>query len=102
MGGTWLTDVVVDEERDLYAQWGLGLSSVWSTTGPLVLYSAFQMGLKEGIWNRPTESGSRWQTSGAFAVDETGVIRWAHVDKAANDLPNLQLALQSLGINDEE
>ncbi|OAR00347.1 hypothetical protein LLEC1_00311 [Akanthomyces lecanii] len=98
VGGAWSTDVVVDESRDLYAQWGLGLSSVWHMSGPLVLWSVYRLGADEGVWNRPTESGTRWQIGGAFAVDEGGVVRYAHIAKAANDLPDLEAAAQAVGI----
>ena len=87
---------MVDPTRELYAQWGLGLSSTWSSLSPFVLYSAVSMGVREGIWNRPTESGSRWQTSGAFAVDQTGLVRWTHVDATANDIPDLEDAVMVL------
>ncbi|KAG6042010.1 hypothetical protein E4U41_007106 [Claviceps citrina] len=72
VGGAWQTDVVIDRERDLYADWGLGLSSTWHAFNPLSLYSVYRLGAEEGIWNRATESGSRWQKSGAFAVGGDG------------------------------
>ncbi|XP_044718043.1 Thioredoxin-like fold protein [Hirsutella rhossiliensis] len=75
VGGAWNTGIV-DEGRDLYA--------------------------KPSIWNRPTESRTRWQTSGAFAIDETGIVRWAHVSKAADDMPNFDAALVALGLNPNE
>ncbi|RYP81948.1 hypothetical protein DL769_001792 [Monosporascus sp. CRB-8-3] len=76
VGGNWDVHVVVDYEREL----------------------------DEGIWNRPAESGTRWQTSGAFAVDppgpgpEGGVVRWAWVATSADDLPDLRAALAALGV----
>ncbi|KAF4466748.1 thioredoxin-like fold [Fusarium albosuccineum] len=97
VGGTWAVDVVIDEGRDLYAKWGLGISSTWHAVNPVTLWSVFSLGKNEGIWNRPTESGSRWQTSGAFAVDRDGTIRWAHVARTADDLPDLQAAITALG-----
>jgi hypothetical protein len=51
------------------------------------------------VWNRPTESGSRWQTAGSFAVDVGGVIRWVHVAKAADDISDFKAAVGSLGIS---
>ncbi|GJN75072.1 thioredoxin-like fold protein [Purpureocillium lilacinum] len=102
VGGAWQTDVVVDEGRDVYAKWGLGLSSAWHAFNPFALYSVYRLGADEGIWNRPTESGSRWQTSGAFAVDADGTIRWAHVSSAANDLPDFNAALDALGIEPKD
>ncbi|KAM0436220.1 hypothetical protein ACHAPT_003112 [Fusarium lateritium] len=97
VGGTWAVDVVIDEGRGIYAKWGLGISSTWHAVNPVTLWSVFSLGKNEGIWNRPTESGSRWQTSGAFAVDRDGTIRWAHVSRTADDLPDLQAAITSLG-----
>ncbi|KAL4725072.1 hypothetical protein ACLX1H_008519 [Fusarium chlamydosporum] len=72
VGGTWNIDMVIDEQRDLYAKWGLGISSTWHAVNPFTMWNVFSLGKNEGIWNRPTESGSRWQTSGAFAVDRDG------------------------------
>lgn len=98
VGGAWQTEVIVDEGRDLYADWGLGLSSTWHAFNPFSLYSAYRLGTDEGIWNRATESGSRWQKSGAFAVDGDGTVRWLHVSQTANDLPDLNAALRALGV----
>lgn len=44
------------------------------------------MGKKEGIWSRPTESGTRWQMSGSWAVDGKGVVRWGRLAKGADDV----------------
>ncbi|KAI3397014.1 hypothetical protein diail_11341 [Diaporthe ilicicola] len=96
VGGAWETDVVVDEERDIYAAWGLGLSSYWHAIGPFSIYNAVQLGKTEGIWNRTTESGTRWQLSGAFATDRKGVVRWASVARTASEVPDLDAALKAL------
>jgi hypothetical protein len=77
---------------------GLGLTGTWHALSPGVIYSAFRMGLDEGVWNRPTESGSRWQKSGAFAVDADGVVRWMHVGATANELPDLKAGVEALGV----
>ena len=63
------------------------------------MYSAYKLGKSERIWNKPTESGSRWQTSGSFAVDSQGVVRWSKVSKTADDLPDFQEALTSVGVS---
>ncbi|KAF4984379.1 hypothetical protein FZEAL_423 [Fusarium zealandicum] len=97
VGGTWAVDVIVDEGRELYAKWGLGISSTWHAVNPMTMWSVFSLGKNEGIWNRPTESGSRWQTGGAFAVDRDGTIRWAHIEATADDMPDLQAAVTALG-----
>ncbi|TWU74762.1 hypothetical protein ED733_005892 [Metarhizium rileyi] len=98
VGGAWQTDMIVDNDRDLYARWGLGLSNTWHAFNPKTLYSVYRLGVDEGIWNRPTESGSRWQKSAAFAVDEAGTVRWRHISNTADDLPNFDTALEALGI----
>ena len=98
VGGEWETHVVVDEGRELYAAWGLGTSSTWHVYNPLAVYNTVALGRREGIWSRPTESGSRWQTGGAFAIDQAGVVRWAQVARAADDVPDLEQALRSLGL----
>ncbi|KAH8653463.1 hypothetical protein BX600DRAFT_470925 [Xylariales sp. PMI_506] len=96
VGGNWEVQVVIDQERELYAQWGLGTSSTWHMLGSL--RQVYLLGTKEHIWNRPTESGNRWQISGAFAVDTAGVVRSSQVATSASDQPNLDDALTSLGI----
>jgi hypothetical protein len=62
VGGEWDTHVIVDAEREVYAQWGLGVSSAWHVLNPWSMYSVWKLGKQENIWNKPTESGSRWQT----------------------------------------
>lgn len=96
VGGEWETRVLVDPERDLYAQWGLGTSSAWHALSPRAIYSTYRLGRDEGIWNRAAESGSRWQTAGAFAVDAEGYVRWASVAKVADEVPDLDEALRVL------
>lgn len=96
VGGEWETEVIVDEDRDLYAAWGLGLTSYWHAVGPMSIYNAVQLGKSEGIWNRTTESGSRWQMSGAFAVDRGGIVRWVNIARTASEIPDLDAALRAL------
>ncbi|KAK0630629.1 hypothetical protein B0T17DRAFT_488585 [Bombardia bombarda] len=98
VGGAWDVDVVVDEQRDLYAQWGLGLSTAWHAVlgSASTLYSAYCLGRNEGIWNGATESGNRWQMGGAYAIDASGFVRWAHVGAATSDVPDFEEALAAL------
>ncbi|KAI1374647.1 hypothetical protein F4677DRAFT_425671 [Hypoxylon crocopeplum] len=98
VGGNWEVQVIVDYERELYAQWGLGVSNTWHVLSPLTLYKTLRLGKDENIWNRPTESGSRWQTSGAFAVGKDGVVTWARPAASADEIPDLVAALASLGV----
>lgn len=96
VGGEWDTHIIVDTERELYAAWGLGVSTAWHVLNPFSMYSVFSLGKQENIWNRPTESGSRWQTSGSFAVDAKGVVRWAKVAATAADLPDFTEAMKAV------
>ena len=79
--------VVVDESVEVYAAWGLGPSSYAHVLSPGSLYEVWRLGSEEGIWNRPTESGSRWQTGGFWAVDAGGVVRWGRAAERADDVP---------------
>jgi hypothetical protein len=88
-------DVIVDEQRQMYAQWGLGVSSIWHVLNPWSLVSVYRL-RKEGICNRPTESGSRWQTSGSFAVDGQGKVTWSQPSASADEVPDFDEALSSL------
>lgn len=89
--------VVVDSERKVYAAWGLGTSSFWHVLSPGGLWSVYNLGKEEGIWNRPTESGSRWQTSGSFAVDGKGIVRWGQPAPRADWIPAFEDAVKTLG-----
>lgn len=60
------------------------------------MWSVFRLGREEGIWNRPTESGSRWQESGAFAVDGEGVVRWAGRAERADWIAEFEEGLRAL------
>jgi hypothetical protein len=96
VGGVWDAEVIVDEERDLYAAWGLGTSGVWHAYGPKALSATANLWRAEGIGSRATGSGSRWQTGGAFAIDKEGVVRWAEVARSAEVVPDLEAALRAV------
>lgn len=98
IGGQWEVQVIVDADRELYAKYGLGASSAWHVLNPWSMYSVYKLGKAENIWNKPTESGNRWQTSGNFAVDKDGVMKWSKVAQTADDIPNFTDALKALGI----
>lgn len=46
LGGAWSVQVLIDEERALYAAWGLGLGNVWYVLNP----STQVQGWKEKGW----------------------------------------------------
>ncbi|KAK2040415.1 hypothetical protein LZ31DRAFT_557877 [Colletotrichum somersetense] len=89
-------EVVTDEGRGVYARWGLGASSFLHVLSPSALSSVFKLAREEGIANRPTESGNRWQTSGAWAVDGRGSVTWGGPARTASEIPNVEEALSSL------
>jgi hypothetical protein len=72
------------------------VSSFWHVLSPWALYSVYALGKGEGIWNRPTESGSRWQTAGSWAVDGGGVVRWGGLAKSADDVPTFEEGVKAL------
>lgn len=88
--------VVIDEKTDIYAAWGLGVSGYAHALSPWSLYEVWKLGRDEGIWNRPTESGSRWQISGAFAVDGNDIVRWGDAADRADDVPDFDEAINAL------
>jgi hypothetical protein len=93
-------EVVVDAERELYNAWGLGVSSAWHVLNPFSMYSVFRLARASGsekFVNRPTESGTRWQTSGSFAVSKDGTVTWGQAAKSADFIPDFDEALKSLG-----
>ncbi|POS85584.1 hypothetical protein EPUL_002917, partial [Erysiphe pulchra] len=96
IGGIENITVIVDEERELYASWGLGIASIWHVLNPWSLWNLWQIGKTENIWNRPTESGNRWQLSGSWAIDEAGIVRWGGVAKSADDIPDFEEAAKLL------
>ena len=97
IGGQWDVQVIVDEQRQLYGSWGLGTSSTWHLINPWSLASSINLARTDGIWTRVTESGSRWQTGGSFAVDAEGILRWVHIPRTADDRPRLDRAAEALG-----
>ena len=80
-------EVIVDSQRKSYAQWGLGVSSFWHVLSPRGLWAVYRLGTDEGIWNRSTESGNRWQSAGSFAVNRDAVVKWSKPATSADDIP---------------
>ncbi|KAJ6526773.1 hypothetical protein B0H19DRAFT_1196949, partial [Mycena capillaripes] len=74
-------EILVDADRTVFAQWRLGLSSFGHFLSPASL---------------PTESGNRWQTSGSFAVDHEGIVKWGRAMRRANEVPNFGEAVERL------
>ncbi|CEJ57745.1 hypothetical protein PMG11_06427 [Penicillium brasilianum] len=96
LDGPGSVTVVVDAEREIYAKWGLGVVSLSHVLSPASLVNAWKLGKEQGIWNRPTESGSRWQSSGYWAIDQEGHVRWGGPAARADDVLNVDEALKAL------
>ncbi|KFA63048.1 hypothetical protein S40285_06389 [Stachybotrys chlorohalonatus IBT 40285] len=112
MGGAWTVQVVIDEDRSIYAAWGLGVGSMWYVFNP----TTQMQGWKETGWlgekvagaiqrkgnqtKAPTANeddddavnmtmGNKWQEAGAFAVDGKGTVIWGGKALRADDVMNL-------------
>jgi len=60
------------------------------------MWDVVKLGRNEGIWNRPTESGSRWQISGFWAVDGKGKVKWGRPAAQGNDIPDFGEAVTAV------
>ena len=90
----------MDESRELYAQWGLSVSTAYHLLNPWTQIQMRKLGTGEGIWARDIgESGNRWQIGGAWAVDERGVVRWGKPMETAGDIPDMLEGCKALGAN---
>ena len=81
----------VDPDRELYAEWGLGLGGANHLLDPRVLWRRLKVRFTHGAYNR-VPSGSRWQRAGMFAVDADGIVRAVHVADFAGDRPDIGVA----------
>ncbi|KAH6885270.1 hypothetical protein B0T10DRAFT_492317 [Thelonectria olida] len=121
LGGAWSVRVVIDEDRALYAAWGLGLGGMWYLFNPTTqvqgwkekgwlgdkVAGAIQRG--KGIQEKPsapgdegqddgptTVMGNKWQEAGAFAVDGTGTVVWGGKALRADDVMDLDYGARIL------
>jgi len=93
VGGRGEVDLVVDEERSLYAAWGLGRSSFGHFMGLTSLRAVGELA-REGVRNRHPH-GTRWQQAGTFALDPDQTVCWRHLPEHAGDLPDLRAAIRA-------
>lgn len=97
VGGSWNVDMIVDQNRDLYALWGLGMSNWGHLLNPRNGYNQVLLGKNEGVWGQPVgEGGNRWQTGGAFAVDERGVVKWGGAMKSVDEGMDFEAACKAV------
>jgi len=95
IGGPGNVKVIVDDSRQIYGKWGLGISSWAHVLSPSGLAAVYRLGKDKGIWNRPTESGSRWQTSGSFGIDGDGIVKWGGAAQRADEVPEFERAVEA-------
>ena len=60
----------------MYRAWGLGNVGPWHLFNRAAFEELGRLGREEGIKVRGTESGSRWQGAGSWAVSKEGVVVW--------------------------
>jgi hypothetical protein len=98
VGGAWNVDVVVDQSRDLYASWGLGVSNWGHLLNPRNGYNQVLLGKNEGVWGQQVgEGGCRWQTGGAYAIDERGFVKWGGPMKSVDEAIDFEQSVIALG-----
>ncbi|KAI2782253.1 hypothetical protein F4815DRAFT_443712 [Daldinia loculata] len=123
LGGAWNVEVVIDEDRAIYAAWGLGLGSIWYMFNPTTQIQGWKekgwLGIKVANSVQRTSSfkqgapstesadegegpstvmGNKWQQSGLFAIDGHGVVIWATKALRADDMMDLSAAATVIGI----
>ncbi|KAF3765171.1 hypothetical protein M406DRAFT_260138 [Cryphonectria parasitica EP155] len=115
IGGPWKVQVLIDEDRAIYAAWGLGVSTVWYYFNPATQAAAWRekgwLGAKvaASVGRRAAANltgedggdgvpgmGNKWQQGGAFAVDERGVVVWGGKARSADDLMDLEAGFKAL------
>ena len=82
IGGAQGLIIIIDESRNLYREWGLGYSNVLHFLGLRSLLGVVRLWFF-GIYNRPA-SGTRWQRSGIFLM-ENGHVSWSFIPETADE-----------------
>ncbi|PBP26613.1 hypothetical protein BUE80_DR002434 [Diplocarpon rosae] len=100
IGGAWAVKVIMDEAREVYASWGLGVSTTYHLLNPWTQMAARRLGTNENIWGREVDpSANRWQVGGCWATDQMGSVRWGAASNTADVIPDLTEACKVLGYN---
>ncbi|KXS22263.1 hypothetical protein M427DRAFT_129985 [Gonapodya prolifera JEL478] len=89
--------LISDPERNVYASFGVGILP-WSGLFTNEIVKPITNLKNEGIVNTETGSGSwRWQNSGGFVIDQSGIVRWSKIAAHAGDMCDYIEALKALG-----
>ncbi|KAK8072241.1 hypothetical protein PG996_005589 [Apiospora saccharicola] len=129
LGGAWNVEVLIDEDRAIYAAWGARAGG-WKEKGWLGEKVAGSINRTESMGpgaggaaknnknNSNTKAGSagagveddmvdegpstalgnKWQQAGVFAIDGRGTVVYAEKATRADDVMNLDAAVQILGL----
>ncbi|KAH7388702.1 hypothetical protein BKA66DRAFT_511078 [Pyrenochaeta sp. MPI-SDFR-AT-0127] len=99
LGGAWNVDIIVDQNRDIYALWGLGISNWGHVLNPRNGYNQYMLGKNEGVWGQQGvgEGGCRWQVGGSYAVDERGVVKWGRPMASVDEPISFEDGVKALG-----
>jgi hypothetical protein len=102
IGGAWDVEVIIDEQRSIYASWGLGLGNFMYLFHPAAQAQAWKekgwLGdevaaavTRTGAVSEDDEGvlGNKWQEAGAFAVDTKGTVVWGGKATRSDDMMNL-------------
>lgn len=91
--------MIIDGERKIYGEWGLGLTSLRHFFDWTVLTEVLNLAWNQNIRNRSTH-GTRWQQGGIFAA-RANLVCFAKAAEAAYDTPDLNDAAKTaLGTDD--
>ncbi|KAF4982958.1 hypothetical protein FZEAL_1528 [Fusarium zealandicum] len=112
LGGAWSVRVVIDQERALYAAWGLGTGGMWYLFNPTTQVQGWKetgwmgdkvagaiqrKGVEESASKKEDEEdgpstvmGNKWQEAGAFAIDGTGTVIWGGKAARADDVMEVE------------
>lgn len=98
---TWFEEIggveglrwVHDAEREIYGRWGIGYSGLSHILSPKNFKDIIAL-RKVGIKNRDA-SGTRWQLSATFLVQNDKVV-WKSIPDTANQIPVIESALEVL------
>jgi len=82
IGGCGVLNMVHDPDREAYGLWGLGFCRARHFMGLSSLSGVVRL-WRQGIRNR-IATGTRWQQSGIFLIND-GIVSWRHIPKTADE-----------------
>ncbi|KAG9186503.1 hypothetical protein G6011_09611 [Alternaria panax] len=71
LGGAWNVDVVVDQDRELYALWGLGIATWGHVLHPRNGYNQVMLRKNEGVWGQQLPVPDEKESYDGFEVTDS-------------------------------